>query len=92
MNYILGDQFTREYDACHYLLLTDKSYQNKTEQDWLVFKLKSNVEMNVFIYEGLSRSSAKKRIVDGNMQAQIGKEYRVLYNSSILVVAFPNKN
>ena len=48
--------------------------------------------MNVFIYEGKSRSGAKTRIVDGNMQAQVGKEYKVMFNSSILIVAFPNKN
>ena len=48
--------------------------------------------MNVFIYEGKSRSSAKSRIVDGNSQAKVGKEYKVMFNSSILVVAFPNKN
>ena len=26
MKYILGDQFTREYDACHYVLSSDMDY------------------------------------------------------------------
>lgn len=48
--------------------------------------------MNVFIYEGTNRLSATKSIVDANKQAQIGKEYRVNFNSGIVIVAFPNKN
>ena len=48
--------------------------------------------MNVYIYEGLDRLSATKKIIADNGQAIVGEKYQVKGDSGILIVAFPNKD
>lgn len=45
--------------------------------------------MNIYLYEGKSTRTATKMVVEGNQQAQIGKEYAVDINSGMLMIAYP---
>lgn len=58
----------------------------------LTFTLKRNVQMKVYIYEGLSRDSATKAITFANEMPEKDKVYSVKADSGILVVAWPNKD
>jgi hypothetical protein len=51
----------------------------------------SNKEgLNVYIYEGDARDTATTSIIEGNAQVETDTYYSVPFNSSILVVAFPD--
>ena len=48
--------------------------------------------MNVYIYEGLSRNEAKRPVVYGNAQPNVGSVYKVPYQEGMMIVAYPDKN
>jgi hypothetical protein len=47
--------------------------------------------LNVYIYEGDGRDTATTSIIDGNAQVETDTYYSVAYNSSILVIAYPDE-
>jgi hypothetical protein len=75
------------YDACHYLISSDGDKPAKI----LINFLKST-EMNVYIYEGDSRTNATNSIIYHNKSPKLATPYGVDVSSGILVVAYPNEN
>ena len=47
--------------------------------------------MNVYIYEGVARDTSTTSIIDGNSQVETDTLYSVPYDSSILIVAYPDE-
>jgi len=47
--------------------------------------------LNVYIYEGDARDTATTSIIDGNAQVETDTYYSVAYNSSILVITYPDE-
>lgn len=75
--------------------LTDKILKKMKEDanggaPKLFFKLTKKTEMNVYLYGGTSRNNATERVVDGNGQAELNKEYELSLDSGLFIVAFPN--
>lgn len=84
-------QKDRKYDACHYLLTLSDDLKSQ-DGYYLNFKVHKKSEMNVYIYEGLDRVSATKKMISDNGQVEVGTKYQVKGDSGILVIAFPNKD
>lgn len=89
-----GDSAKEEHDACYYEI--KKGYDildglSMGAEDRLVFRLEKKRDMNVYIYEGDGRRSAKKSIIPGNSQAREWYDYSVDKDSQILVVAYPDE-
>ena len=46
--------------------------------------------MNIYIYGGSSRFNSNMTVIEGNNQAQIGKNYTFDYKKGMLLIAYPN--
>lgn len=90
----MNPDITREYDACYYEILPDKSLSNEYSLKYIDFKLTESKDMNVYIYGGTSRENATKSLVSGNQQPAVGQVYQVEISREvgILVVAYPTKH
>ena len=88
MRHYDGDSFTRQYDACHYIVTRDKSLKQALKLNFLLLR---QSEMNVFIWEGTDRERALTPVVPGNEQPRVGSLYQVEADSGFLIVAYPNK-
>ena len=85
------DQLERQHYICHYLIQASQDTQLDIDS-YLIINFKNLNGLIVRIYEGKSRESALNPIVEFNQQPVVGKEYRVKWNSGLLVVAIPNEN
>ena len=79
------------YDACFFIIKADEVSKNGTNKQ-IVFKLKEQLDISVYIYEGTSRTLATTSLTGDSGQAELGKEYTVTQESGIVVVAFPTKD
>ena len=101
LRYNPGDQFTREYDACHYELTFNKTVVNETVLEEMrsrsplgrisiYFHLLQNTDVNVFIYEGADRMTTSRNLTLGNVPAGRNKAFMAPHDKGILVVVVPD--
>lgn len=50
---------------------------------------KKSPDLNVYIWEGPTRTDAKRSLVEGNKQPNVGDSFGVQTNSGFLIVAYP---
>ena len=98
MKYREGRPEFRRYDACYYEILAYnprallEEIENKGEGLRIFVKFKKMTEMQVYIYEGPSKFSAKRPVVPQNEPASLDVSYSVDLTSGFLIVAIPNKD
>ena len=58
------------YDACHYMITMDKSILDKWDPTSLNVRIiNKSADLNLYIWEGLSRVDAPKSVIPNNEQA-----------------------
>jgi len=87
----------KKFEFCYYeISAKDYDMQSKSNLTHIVdyklsFKLIKSDEVNVYIYGGKYRDSAKNSIVKGNEQVVAGTEYTIDAEKGLFVVMFPNE-
>ena len=82
-----------EYDACYYLI--NMMYDDPILlSNWIPTKIqvkitKKSPKLNVYAWEGPSRTQATRSLVEGNRQVEVGDTFGVDIESGVLVVAYP---
>lgn len=65
---IQNPDVVREYDACYYEITFDKSVLADYIPKFIHLQVSAKVQMNVYLYAGISRFEATEPIVAGNEQ------------------------
>lgn len=81
------DQTQRKHHVCHYIIHPEKD-QIYGDDAYMMLKFDNITNLFVRIYEGTTRETAYKPIVEFNAQASNEFEYRVKWNSGLLVIVF----
>ena len=94
MKLVEGSSKVRRHDTCHYLIKlsseTDKAKLPSGAK--LHFWINLSTNMNVYVYEGKTRLTATKSLVENNRQASASVNFEVGLDSGLLVIAYPQKD
>ena len=99
IRYREGRPEIRQYDFCYYEIINenykfwdDKNGTDVLEDRLITFELLKSTEMNVHIYEGRRGNASHYSLVENDMPPAINQKIQVKYGSSLLVIAYPNKD
>lgn len=61
-----AEDTSSSYDACYYEVTLDEALLKEYNPKSLKLQFSNKQNMNVFVYQGTSRTSAKESLIEGN--------------------------
>ena len=105
MQYKEGRPEVRRYDACYYVIRAREDFScdngaceshsagnNTVNQPSIMFRVNKKQNMNVYIWEGTSKTESLRAINYYNAQAELESDYAVPINTGILLIVIPEKD